>query len=331
MGILIGVVAYNTLNGLVLNDLLTLKTRVIISVVYMIPPPLIYTYWYTYIYGRLPRKRLLLLHFTPLAVIFTITFFIAYFGIGLEYVLTTVGELTAIYHFCYPLLMLRLLKSFYGMRRKSIRELLRYNSEKVSILKVFMVMMIIHSVIFFFQHNHVFFMPRMFSLDTFMKIHIFFMIALQYLITWIIINMPVVIHFSDKRIGLASFRKHERSVLTADEAKSIAQKINQFMQETKSYTNPLYSSQNLSSDLDMDYSSIAATLNGLLGQSFNDYINNYRIEEVKRFFANPKYDDKSILDIAFEAGFNSKAAFYSAFKKFTGETPSQCRKRLRAG
>jgi AraC-like DNA-binding protein len=100
------------------------------------------------------------------------------------------------------------------------------------------------------------------------------------------------------------------------------------MEQSKAYKNQLYSVQDLSKDVDRSYIDIAETLNGLLGQSFNDYINNYRIEEVKRCFKDPKYKQESILAIAFESGFNSKASFYTAFKKFTGETPSQCRKRL---
>jgi AraC-like DNA-binding protein len=161
-----------------------------------------------------------------------------------------------------------------------------------------------------------------------MKIQIFFMIALQYLITWVIITMPVVIHFSDKRIGLAAFKKYEHSTLSSEEARLIAGKLNAHMEKSRPYQNPLYSVQDLSRDVQISYLEVAETLNGLLGQSFNDYINNYRIEEVKRLFKDPEYKKASILSIAFESGFNSKAAFYSSFKKFTGETPTQCRNRL---
>lgn len=161
-----------------------------------------------------------------------------------------------------------------------------------------------------------------------MKIQIFFMIILQYLITWTIVTMPIVVHFTDKKIGLASFKKYKNSSLSIDEARLIACRLNSYMELSKPYKNPLYSVQDLSRDVETDYIEVSETLNGLLGQSYNDYINNYRIEEVKSFFKNPKYKQESILSIAFEAGFNSKTAFYSSFKKFAGETPSQYRNRL---
>jgi AraC-like DNA-binding protein len=44
--------------------------------------------------------------------------------------------------------------------------------------------------------------------------------------------------------------------------------------------------------------------------------------------ARPEYESKTVLELAFAAGFNSKAAFNAAFKKHTGLTPSQFRSGL---
>lgn len=330
MIVLAGVVIFNILNSLILNDLVTDRARLMFSVVYMLPPPLIYTYWYTYIHGEFPPRRTVIRHLLPLLFFLVLTLSYALSGLPVKSILLIMGEITVLYHLVYPYFMLGLLKSFYGIKKKGIGEVLRYHSEKTSILKIFMFMMVLHSMVFLLQYTLPLIFPPADNLHTFMKIHIFFMIILQYLITWVIVTMPVVIHFSDKKVGLASFKKYEHSSLSADEAKLIACRLNAFMDQGKPYQNPLYSVQDLSGDLEIDYVDIAETLNGLLGQSFNDYINNYRIEEVKRFFKDPKYQHESIISIAFESGFNSKAAFYSSFKKFTGETPTQCRNRLQS-
>jgi AraC-like DNA-binding protein len=56
-------------------------------------------------------------------------------------------------------------------------------------------------------------------------------------------------------------------------------------------------------------------------------VNTYRVEEVKKRLASLQDKDKTILNIAFDAGFNTKTSFNRVFKKFTRMTPSQYRKR----
>jgi AraC-like DNA-binding protein len=57
--------------------------------------------------------------------------------------------------------------------------------------------------------------------------------------------------------------------------------------------------------------------------NFNDFINGFRIEDFKQRLVNPVNTKFSLMGLAYDAGFNSKASFYRAFKKATGQTPSQ--------
>jgi AraC-like DNA-binding protein len=67
---------------------------------------------------------------------------------------------------------------------------------------------------------------------------------------------------------------------------------------------------------------ISLFINRVHGISFRDYINNLRINKAKEMLK--KSNEKlTILDIAYECGFNSKSTFNGAFKKFTHMTPSQ--------
>jgi AraC-like DNA-binding protein len=55
--------------------------------------------------------------------------------------------------------------------------------------------------------------------------------------------------------------------------------------------------------------------------NFNDFINGYRIKEVLSRINNQQHKKVTLLGIALDSGFNSKATFNRAFKKQTGKTP----------
>jgi AraC-like DNA-binding protein len=50
------------------------------------------------------------------------------------------------------------------------------------------------------------------------------------------------------------------------------------------------------------------------------------VEEMKKLLADPQKQARTILSLAFDAGFNSKPAFNTIFKRFTGLTPTQYKK-----
>jgi AraC-like DNA-binding protein len=64
-------------------------------------------------------------------------------------------------------------------------------------------------------------------------------------------------------------------------------------------------------------------LNEGFGLNFFQFINGYRVNEAKQLMLSGKYRHLNILGIAYNAGFNSKTTFNTAFKKETGLSPSQ--------
>ena len=57
---------------------------------------------------------------------------------------------------------------------------------------------------------------------------------------------------------------------------------------------------------------------------FNDYVNSLRVELARRLLLNP---DLTVLDVAFESGFDSQRTFNRAYKAIYGEPPSSFRRR----
>ncbi len=68
---------------------------------------------------------------------------------------------------------------------------------------------------------------------------------------------------------------------------------------------------------------ISLYINRVHGVNFRDYINELRIKEAKKLLL--ENNKQTVLDVAYECGYNSKSTFNSAFKKITGQTPSQFR------
>ncbi|MBW6492346.1 MAG: AraC family transcriptional regulator [Lentimicrobium sp.] len=73
---------------------------------------------------------------------------------------------------------------------------------------------------------------------------------------------------------------------------------------------------------------LSRVINEKFGLNFFDFINQYRVDELKSKLNNPEFDNLSLLGIAFECGFNSKSAFNRVFKKITGLTPSEFKNQL---
>ena len=100
-------------------------------------------------------------------------------------------------------------------------------------------------------------------------------------------------------------------------------KIETLIQEQKLYQNPELSLTEISKKLQTNASVISKAINQGFAMNFNDFINNYRIEAVKEMFAKNEHKKSTLLGIAHDCGFNSKATFNRAFKKNTGFSPKE--------
>jgi AraC-like DNA-binding protein len=120
--------------------------------------------------------------------------------------------------------------------------------------------------------------------------------------------------------------KYHRSGLKPDEAEKILQKLLEYMENEKPYLNDELTIQELSAKLNVSKHHLTQVLNINLGKNFFTFINEYRIEAVKKRLVDPNYDHLTILGIAYDCGFNSKSSFNGLFKQYTGVTPSEYRK-----
>lgn len=102
-------------------------------------------------------------------------------------------------------------------------------------------------------------------------------------------------------------------------------KIKNVIENEKLYLNPSLSLADVAQKLNLNETYVSHTFNLESDLNFSNYINSLRIKNVKKLLLNEDYKNYTLLAIALESGFNSKSAFYNAFKKDTGLTPTQYR------
>lgn len=130
----------------------------------------------------------------------------------------------------------------------------------------------------------------------------------------------------DLFLGTEENPKYKSSPLAERDAKLILKKMDQFMQINQPFLDPSITVKQLADKLTISDRVLSQIINEYMKQNFYDFINNYRINFAKNLLNNPVDDKMTVLEILYEAGFNSKSAFNVAFKKETGLTPSQFRR-----
>lgn len=116
--------------------------------------------------------------------------------------------------------------------------------------------------------------------------------------------------------------KYARSALTSAHMEKLAARVETAMQKDTLFLDPSLSLQKLSQHVGALPNQVSQTLNQEIGASFFDYVARWRIEASKSLIT---AGDASVLAVALDVGFNSRSAFYNAFKRETGMTPKDYR------
>ncbi|MBN1596721.1 MAG: AraC family transcriptional regulator [Bacteroidales bacterium] len=98
-----------------------------------------------------------------------------------------------------------------------------------------------------------------------------------------------------------------------------------YMNHHKPYLIPEITLAGLSNMTSIPQRSLSEVINKGFQQNFFEFINSFRIEEAKKLIGSSVDNNKTILEILYEVGFNNKSVFNASFKKLTGKTPTEYR------
>ena len=162
--------------------------------------------------------------------------------------------------------------------------------------------------------------------------YLFFDYAFNFFGYPIFIIMAIITYW----LGLEGFsRRHQiafKSVEIPSEKEvvqltSIATKIEQLMQEEELFKNPELTVGVLSESIATKPYLVTKAFTQIIQKKFSDYTNELRFNELKLLLKDPANEKFTLLSLAFEAGFNSKASFNRTVKRITGKSP----KHLKSG
>ncbi len=122
--------------------------------------------------------------------------------------------------------------------------------------------------------------------------------------------------------------KYSGSYLTHSQLKHYEDELVTLLRKEQLYLNPQLSLAELAELLTLSSKNLSQVINQSFGKNFYDLINSFRIEEAKKVMTQSKDEKLTVLEVMYQVGFNSKSSFNTAFKKETGQTPTEFKKSL---
>ena len=132
------------------------------------------------------------------------------------------------------------------------------------------------------------------------------------------------IHQPEKLFQLEiSKTKYKTSTLSASDLSKYSKKLDEAMIDKKLYLDSEINLSNLAKALDIKQHTLSQVINQHYKMNFYEFINKYRVDEVKTQLLKEENKNLTIIAIAYDAGFNSKSSFHKIFKKFVGKSPTE--------
>ena len=99
--------------------------------------------------------------------------------------------------------------------------------------------------------------------------------------------------------------------------------LEELMYKKKPFLKPGYTIKDLSDELGMPSYQLSSFINHKLGMNFSDYLNQFRIKYCEEIIKREGGGKLNLQQLAARCGFQNRNTFTTAFKKFTGRTPSE--------
>jgi AraC-like DNA-binding protein len=121
-------------------------------------------------------------------------------------------------------------------------------------------------------------------------------------------------------------KKYQNNNLPLEKKRQIIDELIKIMEIEKIYSDSSLTLTILSKKLEISVPCLSQIINEEFNLSFPEFVNGYRVRDAERLLLSTQAEF-TVQQIMFKVGFNSKSAFYNAFKKYTGYTPSEIKQK----
>lgn len=131
----------------------------------------------------------------------------------------------------------------------------------------------------------------------------------------------------DKVRGIMPARdfKYARSGIGSEESERLFEQVEIFFEQEKPHLNPDLRLDDLAKQMHVSRNHLSQAINEQGKIAFWNFVNRYRLQEVRVKLFDPANDHLTIEALAMDSGFNSLSTFNTLFKRVMGITPKEYR------
>ncbi|RKE87143.1 helix-turn-helix domain-containing protein [Epilithonimonas arachidiradicis] len=147
--------------------------------------------------------------------------------------------------------------------------------------------------------------------------------ALSFSFLFYLVFLLVIFRNSEQPVLYQEKERYKNKIISEENILKIEQLLPSVI-EREMFLNPDFTLDQAAKELKISKHVLSQYLNEKLNKSFSSFINECRIEKAKVLLQNKS--NYSVESVGYESGFSSKSSFFTAFKKITGQTPSEFQK-----
>ena len=228
-------------------------------------------------------------------------------------VISTIAVLKILSLSVYAYLILRMYKDNVDLVKKKDKVKFLWQRNLITFFIIYVIAYIIYAA-------HI---TKIITCPPLYHIQILVMVGVVFYVAFISYVQPEIFKGKIKLVNPINLFKYKNSGLTQSYSIELTDSLLKLLKEDKVYKENNLNLELLSERLGTTKHNTSQVINEHFNMNFSELMNKYRIFEAAEILKNDNYNNLTIIQVAYDVGFNNKVTFNKSFKKYLSQTPSQ--------